>query len=79
MYVMAQQPQFNHDPAYGPKSAMKPEICQCDHGDDIIFTFGMPLTDEKLTFDVKFTENEKLLSKEWMKYIVNFATNGYAV
>jgi len=73
MYVMTQQPQFNHS---GPKQARKVDFCECDHGDDIMFTFGAPLDDRKLTFDVKFTEAEKKLSKEWMKYLVNFATNG---
>ena len=76
MYVMSQQPQVNHK---GPERARKPEFCECDHGDDLIFTFGLPLTDRKLTFDAKFTEDEKKLSKEWIKYIVNFATNGYVL
>ena len=79
MYVMTQQLQLHHDPAYGPETARKPEFCQCDHTDDIIFTFGLPLIDQKLTFDVKFTEDEKKLSREWMKYIVNFANNGCGI
>ena len=74
MYVMTQQPQYNHA---GSDSAKKPDFCECDHADDIMFTFGIPFIHRKLTFDPKFTEDEKKLSKEWMKYIVNFATNGY--
>ena len=73
---MTQRPQFNHT---GPESARKPEFCECDHGDDLIFTFGMPLANHKQTFDVKYTEDEKKLSMEWMKYIVNFATTGYVI
>ena len=76
MYVMTQQLQLNHDSAYGPENARKPEFCECDHTDDVIFTFGLPLSEQKLAFDAKFTEDEKKLSKEWMKYIVNFAANG---
>ena len=77
MYLMTQQPSYNHDPAYGPVTARKAPFCECDHGDDIVFTFGLPLCKRKLTFNVKFTNEEKLLSKDWMKYIVNFARNGY--
>ena len=73
MYVMTQQPQYNH---HGPEKSRKPHFCECDHGDDIIFTFGIPFIDRKVSFDPKFTEDEEKLSREWMKYIVNFATNG---
>jgi len=73
MYVMKQQLQYNHS---GPEKARKADFCECDHGDDMIFTFGMPFTDSNLSFDPKFTEAEKELSREWMKYIVNFASNG---
>ena len=76
MYVMTQKPRYNHDPAYGPESARKAPFCECDHADDIIFTMGTPLTNRKLTFDAKFSDDEKALSKEWMKYIVNFAKHG---
>ena len=73
MYVMTQQPQYNHT---GPESARKVDFCECDHGDDVIFTFGMPLTNRNLSADSSFTEDEKKLSAEWMNYIVNFATHG---
>jgi len=74
---MTQQLRLSHDPDYGPENARKPEFCECDHTDDIVFTFGIPLTEEKLTVNAKFTNDEKALSQEWMNYIVNFATNGY--
>ena len=73
MYVMKQQLQFNHQ---GPENARKADFCECDHGDDLVFTFGIPLTNQKLTFDAKFTADEKKLSREWIKYIANFVTNG---
>ena len=79
VYEMTQQPKYSHDPAYGPESARKPSFCECDHTDDMTFTMGIPLTDKKLSIEAKFTDDEKELSKEWMKYIVNFAENGWVV
>ena len=76
MYWMTQQLKYNHDPAYGPESARKVAFCECDHGDDTVFTYGLPLMDRKLTFDAKFTDDEKTLSIEWIKYVANFAKNG---
>lgn len=76
MYVMSQSTTFNHDSDYGPETARKPAFCDCDHEDDIVYTFGIPLYSGKLSFDVKFTEEEKELSREWMKYIANFAKTG---
>ena len=70
---MTQVLEYNHNSNYGPECARKPSFCKCDHGDDMIFTFGMPLMRKSASC---FTENEKDLSKEWMKYIVNFAKNG---
>ena len=63
---------FNHE----TKSELKADFCECDHGDDINFTFGLPLNDSKLTFDAKFSEEEKKFSEDWMKLIVNFASSG---
>ena len=73
---MTQTLKMNHDPKYGPCSAMKSLLCECDHADDVIFTFGLPFNPNKLTLDVKFTDEEKALSLEWMKYLTNFAKNG---
>ena len=76
MYVMTQKPEYNHS---GPEKARKADFCECDHGDDVAFTFGMALTHQKLSFDAKFTDDEKKLTREWMNYLVNFATNGYVI
>ncbi|XP_076816964.1 pyrethroid hydrolase Ces2e-like [Clavelina lepadiformis] len=75
-YYMTQQLKYNHDLAFGSKDTMKPEFCNCDHCDDILFTFGIPLSEESLNIDTKFDEAEKSFSRAWMMYIVNFATNG---
>ena len=75
---MSQQPQFNHRREFNSneKSELKSELCECDHADDIIFTFGLPLSSAKMTFDVKFTDEEKKTSLQWMNYVANFATTG---
>jgi len=78
-YWMTQSLRYNHDPDYNfneVKKAMKPEMCECDHGDDLNFTFGFPLSNAKRIFDVKFTDEETLFSEIWMKYVVNFAYTG---
>lgn len=73
MYVMDQTPKYNHDDKYGPKKARKASFCKCDHADDLIFTFGLPIFKGKTSH---FTDEERELSKEWMKYIANFAKTG---
>ena len=75
-YVMTHQTKCFHDAVFGPEVLQKAPFCQCDHGDDILYTMGIPMMEKKLTFDMKFTDDEKKLSKEWIKYIVNFAKNG---
>jgi len=78
-YHMTQQPRYNHGDEYnfmGEKRKDKADFCECDHGDDLNFTFGFPLTNAKLVLDVKFTDEEVLFSEIWMKYLVNFATTG---
>lgn len=74
---MSHPTKYCHDTNYGPDTAQRPSFCECDHGDDLIYTFGLPFYNGKLNFDVKFTDNERTLSREWMKYIVNFAANGW--
>ena len=74
--MMTQKTMFYHDSEYGPESIRKVEFCECDHGDDLFYTFGMPFYKKKLSLDVKFTEDETELSREWMKYLVNFAKSG---
>ena len=73
MYVMTQRTNYNHN---GPEYARKAEFCECDHGDDVPFTFGWPLAERNLALNSNFTDDEKQLSREWMTYIANFATNG---
>jgi len=77
-YQMSMQPRFHHDRAFNSndKSEMKPEICECDHGDDILYTFGMPLSNAPFTFDIRFSEEEEKMSEMWMAYLVNFANTG---
>ena len=76
MYLMTQRPRYNHDLEYGPEQAMKASFCECDHGDDLVFTMGLPLSGVELDFNIKFTEEEKEMTKEWLKYLSNFAKNG---
>ena len=77
-YYMTQQMRYNHDENYNPKgeAVMKSDFCQCDHSDDINFTFGTPLSNAKLVLDVKFSEEEVKLTEIWMKYLANFAYTG---
>merc|ERR1719351_581509 len=58
------------------EAVMKSDFCQCDHSDDINFTFGTPLSNAKLVLDVKFSEEEVKLTEIWMKYLANFAYTG---
>ena len=78
---MTQSVQYNHSPEYNKEEEpyLKSSICECDHGDDINFTFGIPFSSAKLLIDARFTEEEKIFSEKWMKYIVNFATSGLVV
>merc|ERR1719186_473066 len=56
---------------------MKSEICDCDHGDDISYTFGYPFFDKKFSREgVRYTESETECSRLWMAYVTNFATTG---
>jgi len=55
----------------------KAEFCDCDHGDDIMYTFGFPFYDQKYSREgIWFTEEEKECSRVWMTYVVNFASSG---
>jgi len=77
-YEMSQSVQYNHSPEYNKEKEpyFKSSFCECDHGDDINFTFGIPFSSAKLTIDASFTQEEREFSRQWMKYIVNFATSG---
>jgi len=77
-YMMTQDLKYNHSKEYNKeeKPHIKSSLCECDHGDDLIFTFGVPLTSAKLIIDASFTQEEILFSEQWMKFLVNFATSG---
>ncbi|XP_044515651.1 liver carboxylesterase-like [Gracilinanus agilis] len=60
--------QFQHQPSFGRN--MTPVTRRADHGDEVFFVFGIPLTNER------FPEEEKQLSRTMMKYWANFARNG---
>jgi len=77
-YRMNQKTRLFHDKQFQPaEGAMfKSDLCECDHGDDLMYTFGYPLNSNKLSLSAKFSEEEKELSKIWMGYLVNFATSG---
>lgn len=74
-YLGSFQLKMHHDDAFGD-ALHKPDWCECDHGDDILMTFGSPFSPVKLTLNAKFTEDEKQLSKEFMTYLTNFAKTG---
>jgi len=77
-YCMNQKTRFFHEKEFQPaEGAMfKSDLCECDHGDDLMYTFGYPLNCNKLSLSAKFSNEEKKLSKIWMGYIANFATSG---
>ena len=77
-YYMTQRTTYKHDAKYNKKenARLMSDICECDHFDDVTYTFGIPLSNAKLTFEVKFTEEEMKYSENWMKFIVNFANTG---
>lgn len=77
MYYMNQATMWLKDPSLFKPGTMKSEICDCDHGDDIYYTFGYPFFDQKFSNEgVTFTEAEKECSRLWMTYVTNFATSG---
>jgi len=77
-YRMTHQSRYSHDKEFQPAegAVFKSDICECDHGDDIIFTFGIPLSLAKLNLSAKFSDAERSLTEQWMGYLANFATTG---
>ena len=73
---MTQQPKFNHDDKYAIKMKKKMEHCECDHGDDLMFTFGLPFMNGFMLNEFRMSKEEEELSKSWMTYITNFAKSG---
>jgi len=77
MYHMSQKTSWFQNKDLFEEDKMRPEICGTDHGDDIAYTFGIPLYDGPYSRSgVTFTDQEKEFSKQWMNYVVNFATTG---
>nr|XP_002121823.1 liver carboxylesterase 4 [Ciona intestinalis] len=77
LYYMTQQPRHNHTNQYGAEIKNKPDHCECDHADDILYTFGLPLfSKDQFKPEVEFSEEDKTFSLHWMAYITNFAKYG---
>ncbi|KAM5262852.1 pyrethroid hydrolase Ces2e-like [Ctenodactylus gundi] len=62
--------EFQHPPNF--LKNIRPPYVKADHSDEIHFIFGSFFSGNK----VVFTEEEKLLSRQMMKYWANFARNG---
>uniref|UniRef100_F6ZUI8 Carboxylic ester hydrolase n=1 Tax=Ciona intestinalis TaxID=7719 RepID=F6ZUI8_CIOIN len=77
-YYMTQAAKVFHSKEYVLSGELKPKVdfCECDHGDDLIYTFGYPHSTTKLAPVVKFTDEERKMSEQWMNYIANFAKTG---
>ncbi|XP_019637958.1 PREDICTED: fatty acyl-CoA hydrolase precursor, medium chain-like [Branchiostoma belcheri] len=58
--------------------SLKPDYVRADHGDDLWYVFGSPLLQNVTsgTWLYAMTEQERELSRDFMAYWVNFATNG---
>ncbi|XP_076803494.1 cocaine esterase-like [Clavelina lepadiformis] len=75
-YEMNYKLRLYHDQDYSGGLLQKSDQCECDHGDDIVFTFGFPMMNGKFEQDVKFAEDEEEFSRIWMTYLCNFASTG---
>lgn len=77
-YLMTQSVRYNHSREYNlsEEPQLKADMCECDHADDINFTFGLPLSRAPCLFPVRFTSDETRFSEMWMAYLVNFAHTG---
>ncbi|XP_077967675.1 uncharacterized protein LOC120325781 [Styela clava] len=76
LYLGAFRLKMHHDPEFAPGIGKKSAMCVCDHGDDIYMTFGLPFIPEQFSAEVKFTDEEKDLSRKFMAYLTNFAKTG---
>jgi len=78
MYYMNQPTSwFKDSNLFHGDDAKKADFCDCDHGDDILYTFGFPYNDQKYSREgISFTEEEKEFSRIWMTYVTNFAKTG---
>ncbi|XP_040183715.1 uncharacterized protein LOC120916837 [Rana temporaria] len=55
---------------------MKPDFVKADHGDEVFFVIGGPFLSDGILFSGQSEEDEKVLSKNVMKYWANFARTG---
>ncbi|KAM9302214.1 fatty acyl-CoA hydrolase precursor, medium chain-like [Gastrophryne carolinensis] len=54
----------------------RPDFVEADHTDDLLYLFGGPFLRDGILFASKVTEDEKLLSRIYMRYWANFARTG---
>lgn len=55
---------------------IKPDYVKADHADEVFFVIGGPFLDDYILFSGETEEEEKILSKNMMKYWANFARTG---
>ncbi|PIO33450.1 hypothetical protein AB205_0208940, partial [Aquarana catesbeiana] len=66
--------EFRHRPSLFKD--IKPDFVKADHGDEIYFVIGGPFLSDDILFSGLSEEDEKVLSKNVMKYWANFARTG---
>ncbi|XP_044126175.1 fatty acyl-CoA hydrolase precursor, medium chain-like [Bufo gargarizans] len=66
--------EFQHPPSH--KARERPSFVKCDHGDEIFFVFGGAFLRNDTFFAGPATPEEKVLTREVMKYWTNFARTG---
>nr|CAB3230114.1 carboxylesterase 5A-like [Phallusia mammillata] len=76
LYYMTQSIRMHHDSAYSSKVTKKPEFCEADHSDDVMFSFGYPFITHQVSTECRYSEEEKQLSGRWMKSLCRFAETG---
>uniref|UniRef100_H2Z3F9 Carboxylesterase type B domain-containing protein n=1 Tax=Ciona savignyi TaxID=51511 RepID=H2Z3F9_CIOSA len=76
LFQMTQQPDLNHNKDNGPTVMKKPSFVKCDHADDLYFVHGVPFVKGDLEHEADFTDAERELARNVMKYFTNFARTG---
>ncbi|KAM5138779.1 pyrethroid hydrolase Ces2e-like [Mantella aurantiaca] len=66
--------EFRHRPSNFKD--IKPDWVKADHGDELFFVIGGPFLPDESLFSGAAEEDEKLLSKNMMRYWANFARTG---
>ena len=79
LYYMTHALLLNHDEAFGPTVAHKPDYNRADHTDDTQFIFGYPSLPRQLKDGYRFANEERRLSLQMVTYFTNFARNVYAL